>query len=637
MKNSVTSITLQKEFNLTSDQINALIENSTITPITSFSVNNSDEVTHLFDDVEAREAIAKAVANNETDADSEGDAYGLRMKSFGENGGTIATDKNGVVKVISTQQNWIAVMKTEYGDKLVSVGEDHKLMLDESTADAITYKELPSNDSLMSMAALKYDLTEPRSSSSNLDSAIAVLANAPEEFGGVKQVNEFEERLKMYAAKWDGKSRMAEVFAKRIGAKQSAATLETIARSWFKGAVHNWVRDADEIPYPMSIDFVAEEQGSGKSMFANMLKGALFGAGSLIESSVAVDLNDPKNAYPQLIGVGVANDDEFMTTNMSKGKRGGTDPDAAIKSVMQQGSFSWQRKQENKVTKVTNRVAWIRSTNSPNAYSGSMTNELERRFMAVLASREREILPVKDYYDYMVQVLGEAYNIYITEGFDTSVDTMMPASIKAEMTQIQLKGSNRSGLYEIMDAMMDTRVPVYFNESGNRKAAVDLLSGRSYSTATPPSYVEAREARFLVVDILASALYNFASSEGPHPAKTQVESTVRQWLRANGFIDEPRKDFRYNGHRYKSMNLVMNPANDADVQDEETVDHLDVAQTYFQATDPFTAELTQQQEASINALKELASMTPDELKARAAEFHELLANVTSVIERTSTK
>lgn len=632
MKNSITSITLQKEFKLTADQINALIDDSTITPITNFSVGNSKDVTYLFNETDARKAIAKAIADNNPEDDED---Y-ARMQLFSKNGGTIATDKNGVVKVISTQQNWIAVLKTEYGDNLVSVGEDHKLMLNESTTDTITYKEMPSNDQLMNMAAVSYNLTEPRSSSSNLDSAIAVLANAPEEFGGVKQVNEFEERLKLYESKWDGKSRMAEVFTKRTGSKQSAATLETIAHSWFKGAVHNWVRDADAIPYPMSIDFVSEEQGSGKSMFANMLKGALFGAGHYVESKIAVDLNDPKNAYPQLIGIGVANDDEFMTTNMSKGKRGGTDPDAAIKSVMQQGSFSWQRKQENKVTKVTNRIAWIRSTNSPNAYNGSMTNELERRFMALIASRDREILSLNDYYDYMVQVLGEAYHIYITEGFDPSVDTMMPESIKAEMTQIQLKGSNRSGLYEIMDAMMDTRVPVYFNESGNRKAAVELLSGRSYNTTIPESYVEARDARFLVVDILASALYNFASSEGPHPAKPQVESTVRQWLRANGFIDEPRKDFRYNGHRYKSMNLVMNPANDAEVYDEDAVSHFDVAQTYFEATDPFVTEPAQQQEASINALNELASMSPDEIKARAAEFHALLSKVTSVINRTST-
>jgi len=285
MKNSITSIALQKEFKLTADQINALIDDSTIAPITSFNVGNSEDITYLFNETEARKAIAEAIA----DKDPEDDGYNSRMKLFSKNGGTIATDKNGAVKVVSTQQNWVAVMKSEYGDKLVSVGEDHKLMLDESTTDAITYKELPSNDSLMSMAALKYELTEPLSSSSNLYSAIAVLANAPEEFGGVKQVNEFEERLKMYESKWDGKSRMAEVFAKRIGAKQSAATLETIAHSWFKGAVHNWVRDANEIPYPMSIDFVAEEQGSGKSMFANMLKGALFGAGSLILVKISND------------------------------------------------------------------------------------------------------------------------------------------------------------------------------------------------------------------------------------------------------------------------------------------------------------------------------------------------------------
>lgn len=541
---NTTKTQLIEKYNTTSAQIDQLIDNGTLVPVSDFSTPDGKKE-YIFDAEKSYNAMDSINASLDHDM----------RDIFVKNGGRITTKKDGAEVIQSSQANWIAFFKSEYGDKLVSVGENNVLSIEKSTKDNIQYEELPAAPILQRQADLKYGLEEKNSSDKNIMSAMYALSR----MGEIPQINPYEKRLELFKKNWDGKSRLKDVLPRFTGSRQDPELLELIAKSWFKGAVHNWVRSAGDSVYPMSMDINTTRQGTGKSYFASIILNTILGYEGIVnEASVSINLNDPANAYPVLSVLPVANDDEHATTEASRSQ--GTDQYAAIKNAMQLSSFTWTLKHSNTTETAVNRVAWIRTTNSARPYEGSMNNELERRHMVVLGDVRDMNISTHNQQVYMAQVLGEAYALYLGEGFNEGVDTLMPDAIKPEMSRLQKLGSSRGGLMDILDSMMGHNVPEYISSQGHNEDLINLLNGKAlFSQAFDlGDMIPAHAVEYYNVSSLESALRTSAKRQAFPATKDAVSATVQSWLKENNFVEEPRTEFRVGGVKFKGSHMVRN-------------------------------------------------------------------------------
>ena len=488
-----------------------------------------------------------------------------KLAKFEAAGGSVTFDnRTQEFKADRTQSSWVAFLKVEFENQLVVDISHMQLWLDKSTEDKAVFESLPSHAQLIHKAQAEYNLVEPNSTTSNLQSAIDYLIQAPITDTNLREVNPYEERIKRYANTWDGQDRFSEVFSKTLGSTQDPDVLATMATSYFRGLVFNLVRPESMAAaiYPISLDILSTKQGNGKTYFANMLKGVIEGAGRPVASGVAIDLKNPANAYPIVVNGGLLNDDELGTTNASKLKGGasasGADVNSQLKTVLSSGTLTWIPKFKNDPTTHTNRSIWIRTTNSTKVYGSSVSEEVERRFMTVEATANHEKMDSANMYKYMQQLLGQAYQSLQDKPFDEQVDTLMPESIRDAMRDIQYNGSNRAELYALIDEMMDHEMAAYgFN---NTTDAVQVLRGsRDFRISGQRPAEIAGEQKFISATAIVTAAINEGKNRSIFQNKSQVEAMVETWLIDNGFVKSEKTSIKVKGYRFHSNNLWENP------------------------------------------------------------------------------
>lgn len=514
--------------------------------------DNEGNVVYIVPDEELEELKA---ASKNTAPDS--------LNAFIENGGVVTDTKEGP-KVKADLQNWVAILKAEYGDALVSDEVDVTAtqpikIWDDSKNEA---HNLPAYSVLLMMAAKKYHLTESNASTKNLETALDYLANQSPEEGGARVINSVKIRLEKYRTQWDGQSRMADVFKKTLGSKLDSQTLEAIARSWFKGLAYNLTREGGQ-PYPISLDIIGEAQGIGKSLFADVLKTMLVNpnGGDLEKSGLALDLNDPMNSYSQLAAAVVANDDEMRTTIASRLKSGkNSDPNATLKNIMQTSSLTWQPKHSNETKTAYLRVIWIRTTNGSKSYDDSLSSELERRHMPIDANPHPK-LNLEEYKEYIAQVLGEAFQILQDEGFDISKDTLIPDSVQSVILALQLQGSDRTDLYDTVEDIGDF-VSDWDIFSLPKNDARDILTMRQgVNRRRIASKGAAMRVRDMYVVNAATILEVMNATNAFKVSRGQMEAVIRIWLKDNGFQKVESNSIYHNGVRFRHSQLWFNPNN----------------------------------------------------------------------------
>ena len=469
----------------------------------------------------------------------------------------ISHDKFGNPIIKPLLVTWVAYLQAKFEGQLVADQDTGKLWLEEVKNDRYILNELPPIPSLLYDASLNWGVDDSATSNKKIEDAMAKVAEL------VPQINPYAERLAVLKDNWDGKNRLDTIFKDLLASPQDPKILTLIARTWFNGAIHNWTRDTSDLVFPIMLDINATAQGTGKSFFFNIINGIMTGADGKADAAVDGDLNDPANIYPQLIGKAVVNDDEHRVYNASHpiGRQtSGSDINAAYKNWITLDTLEWMPKHSNQVKKVPVRYVLGRTSNIAKPYNDNDTTEVDRRFLTVRGGEFNQIKQksVKDYTEYMKQVLGEAMAKF---QWDSSKDANMSPTLRDAMKIEQILGSKQGDGWEFINEIMSRPISLgFFSES--------ILDIQSYLAGVAPHLAtawrdttQAKDVRFVRPRAISGALFKMSQAIGTKTTKDQAEALTFKWLSINGFSEYDKHDFKWKGSHYQG-DFMINPNND---------------------------------------------------------------------------
>ena len=465
--------------------------------------------------------------------------------------------QSGDLAFAPTIMAYSAYLSAKYQDKLVADSSTNKLWLEEKTASEYQLKDLPNKEELIVDSDLNWHIKNTSSSMTFLKGAIAYLGTQ------VRQVNPYEERLKLLEAQWDGKERLDTIFQELLNSPQDPDILKEIAHSWFNGAIHNWTRQPYELVYPMMLDINATSQGIGKSFFFNVLNGIMLGKDSPEYAGVEGDLNDPANIYPQLINRAVVNDDEHRVYNASQpfGKKGtGVDINATYKNWITLSMLEWTPKHSNDLRQVPVRYVLGRTSNIAKPYDDNDTSEIDRRYLTVRGGtfQQMKARSVPEYIEFMKQVLGEAMHKF---SWNDETDANMSPTLRSAMRFEQMQGSKQADGIEYINEILNK--PVSFDFFS--KPIIDVqsyLSGTAeYIGANWEHTIPVTDSRFIRPRVIAGALFKLAQAIGTKMTKDQSESLTMTMLESKGFVKYEKHDFTWHNAHYQG-DYMVNENND---------------------------------------------------------------------------
>lgn len=466
---------------------------------------------------------------------------------------------------------WVAYLQARFGEQLVADEDTGKLWLEDYSDDKYNLNELPDIPELMYDASRNWGIDDSKVSHKKVEDAIQQVAHM------VPTVNPYRERLLILKDQWDKRPRLDTIFQELLASPQDPEILKMIARTWFNGAIHNWTREKTDLVFPMMLDLNATAQGTGKSFFFNVINGIMCGADGKLDSAISGDLNDPANLYPQLLGKAVVNDDEHRVYNASQpvGRQAsGADVNATYKNWITLDTLEWTLKHSNAIKKVPVRYVLGRTSNVSKPYSDNDTVEVDRRFLTVRGGAFKDITlrSVKEYTEYMKQVLGEAMYKF---KWDSSKDANMNPKLRDAMRIEQIQGSKQGDGWEFITEIMTRDISYDFYST----SIIDIqayLSGTAPHLATGwREITSSQKSRFVRPRAIAGALYKMSQLIGTKTTKDQAEALTQKWLVLNGFSDYAEHDFKWKGAHYQG-DFMINPSNDQynTTSKKDNVDHI---------------------------------------------------------------
>lgn len=515
----------------------------------------------IYDDASANTSSSTLIANTfSVPEDSQNTQQNIvydNIQKLIEHHAKVSIDKFGNPIVKPLLVTWVAYLQAKFGEQLVADQDTGKLWLEEVRDDQYILNELPPISSMLYDASLNWGVDDTSTSNKKVEDAMAKVAEL------VPQINPYAERLAVLKDNWDGKDRLDTIFQDLLASPQDPDILKLIARTWFNGAIHNWTRDTTDLVFPIMLDINATAQGTGKSFFFNIINGIMTGVDGKADAAVDGDLNDPANIYPQLIGKAVVNDDEHRIYNSSHpiGRQSsGSDINAAYKNWITLDTLEWMPKHSNQVKKIPVRYVLGRTSNIAKPYNDNDTTEVDRRFLTVRGGEFNQITQksVKDYTDYMKQVLGEAMAKF---KWDSSKDANMNPNLRDAMRIEQIMGSKQGDGWEFINEIMSRPISLsFFSES--------ILDVQAYLAGTAPHLAttwrdttQAKEARFVRPRAISGALFKMSQAIGTKTTKDQAEALTFKWLSINGFVEYDKHDFKWKGAHYQG-DFMINANND---------------------------------------------------------------------------
>lgn len=479
------------------------------------------------------------------------------MQQLDAMGSPIKYQNDGGASIKPNVQAYTNYLKARFGDSLVADQSTKELWLEEITDTQYLLEPLPSVEELIYDSSANWKIENIVSAATLVKQALQVTA------GLVRQVNPYEERLKLLEAQWDGKERLDTIFQELLNSPQDPDILKEIAHSWFNGAIHNWTRQPYELVYPMMLDINATSQGIGKSFFFNVLNGIMLGKDSPEYAGVEGDLNDPANIYPQLINRAVVNDDEHRVYNASQpfGKKGtGVDINATYKNWITLSMLEWTPKHSNDLRQVPVRYVLGRTSNIAKPYDDNDTSEIDRRYLTVRGGtfQQMKARSVPEYIEFMKQVLGEAMHKF---SWNDETDANMSPTLRLAMRFEQMQGSKQADGIEYINEILNK--PVSFDFFS--KPIIDVqsyLSGTAeYIGANWEHTIPVTESRFIRPRVIAGALFKLAQAIGTKMTKDQSESLTMTMLESKGFAKYEKHDFTWHNAHYQG-DYMINENND---------------------------------------------------------------------------
>lgn len=479
------------------------------------------------------------------------------LNKLAENHAATGITPQGDTYIKPNVVTWVAYLKARFGEELVADEDTGKLWLEDYSDDKYTLNELPDIPELMYDASRNWGIDDSRVSHKKVEDAIQQVAHM------VPTVNPYYERLLILKDQWDGRPRLDTIFQELLASPQDPDILKMIARTWFNGAVHNWTREKNDLVFPMMLDLNATAQGTGKSFFFNIINGIMCGADGKLDSAISGDLNDPANLYPQLLGKAVVNDDEHRVYNASQpiGRQAsGADVNATYKNWITLDTLEWTLKHSNAIKKVPVRYVLGRTSNVSKPYSDNDTVEVDRRFLTVRGGAFKDITlrSVKDYTNYMKQVLGEAMFKFT---WDSSKDANMNPKLRDAMRIEQIQGSKQGDGWEFITEIMTREISYDFYSTS-------IIDIQAYLSGTAPhlstgwhDITNSKNSRFVRPRAIAGALYKMSQLIGTKTTKDQAEALTQKWLVLNGFTDYDEHDFKWKGAHYQG-DFMINTKND---------------------------------------------------------------------------
>lgn len=479
------------------------------------------------------------------------------MRQLDAMGSPIKYQNDGGAIIKPNVQAYTNYLRARFGDSLVTDRSTKELWLEKITDSQYLLEPLPSVEELIYDSSANWKIENIVSAATLVKQALQVTA------GLVRQVNPYEERLKLLESQWDGKERLDTIFQELLNSPQDPDILKEIARSWFNGAIHNWTRQPYELVYPMMLDINATSQGIGKSFFFNVINGIMLGKDSPEYAGVEGDLNDPANIYPQLINRAVVNDDEHRVYNASQpfGKKGtGVDINATYKNWITLSMLEWTPKHSNDLRQVPVRYVLGRTSNIAKPYDDNDTSEIDRRYLTVRGGtfQQMKARSVPEYMEFMKQVLGEAMHKF---SWNDETDANMSPKLRSAMRFEQMQGSKQADGIEYINEILNK--PISFDFFS--KPIIDVqsyLSGTAeYIGANWEHTIPVIESRFIRPRVIAGALFKLAQAIGTKMTKDQSESLTMTMLESKGFIKYDKHDFTWHNAHYQG-DYMINENND---------------------------------------------------------------------------
>lgn len=539
----------------------------------------------------------------------------------------ITMDKFGNPIVKPLLVTWVAYLQAKFENQLVADQDTGKLWLEEVKDDKYILNELPSIPSMLYDASLNWGVDDAATSNKKIEDAMAKVAEL------VPQINPYEERLAVLKENWDGVNRLDTIFQDLLASPQDPEILKLIARTWFNGAIHNWTRDTSDLVFPIMLDINATAQGTGKSFFFNIINGIMTGVDGKSDAMVDGDLNDPANIYPQLIGKAVINDDEHRVYNASHpvGRQSsGSDINAAYKNWITLDTLEWTPKHSNQVKRVPVRYVLGRTSNIAKPYSDNDTTEVDRRFLTVRGGSFSQIRQksIKEYTDYMKQVLGEAM---VKHQWDSSKDANMSPKLRDAMKIEQIMGSKQGDGWEFINEIMNRPVSLnFYSES--------ILDIQAYLAGTAPHLATAwrdttasKDAKYVRPRAISGALFKMSQSIGTKTTKDQAEALTFKWLSLNGFVEYDNHDFKWKGSHYQG-DFMVNDGNDQYATTGSVDDGVDLILQKLPSINPMTTSNKEIIKNIRDIVNDLDNLNEGVLSDHASDIHAIHESINEALK-----
>ena len=379
-------------------------------------------------------------------------------------GADVKIDRAGNTNLQNTFSTWIAYLKHTFNENLaVDVHDPIKLYnIIENTKHIFKVEELPAIEKMIRDLHDNYGVQ----ASSLKQSQDAFHIASTNLMGDVdNQYNFFEEQLKRMEQVWidEGKPEVVnDVFVKLFKLVDNDYN-RAVGKDWLNGAIFNMTKSDREEPYIRSLDILDTEGGSGKSSFIEYSNALILGQPGKKSATLNFDVNNDF-MYSMLIGVPFIHDAELrMSRRAAKGAGAEDEKGAAWKDFTAQPDYSFQQKGRNDTTNIAHYFTVIRSSNKTKVYGDIMANETERRFMPIIAHRQKSDMLfsgenwAEDYRNFLKLVWGEAYHNR------TKPSTQMSDVIASGAQVLQQQGADGYVITDNLSNLLNVNVPPTLN------------------------------------------------------------------------------------------------------------------------------------------------------------------------------